>query len=389
MPLLGLYSFSQYTTPAGIPAGDLTGDTHANDPAAPGYSSGATTWIGQTFTFNGGAPTTLDITDDDNNFEDGYVETGAPQTLTSDVTIDGTTYAAGSVVENEFSLINAAGQEIYVVRIGGVNVGFTYAAGEEPTATETFTAQQGLDGAAYDNADGASTTAEPYANVMCFAAGTLIETTDGTRAVETLSAGDLVKTLDHGPKPILWMRTSDQPLDSVADDGMPVLISKGALGTRYPGSDLVVSPQHRILVGGAQLGDFFESEALAPAKALTGLPGVRHMQGKRQITWVHFAFETHEVVHSNGCLTESLLLGPMVINGMTAAERRQVSRIFGHAPSQDAPLNGPPARTPLTVQAAREVIEAGKGSHHRPKLVQTWILEPGIAHDALKQEQTA
>ncbi|NND42605.1 MAG: hypothetical protein HKO04_11080 [Silicimonas sp.] len=75
MPFLGIYSWSQYTTPAGIPSGDLTGDTTPNDPAAPGYSSSAPSWVGETFTFNGGAPTQIDINDDDGNFEDGYVET--------------------------------------------------------------------------------------------------------------------------------------------------------------------------------------------------------------------------------------------------------------------------------------------------------------------------
>ena len=63
MPFLGIYSWSQYTTPTGIPSGDLTGDTTPNDPAAPGYSSSAPTWIGETFTFNGGAPTQIDISD--------------------------------------------------------------------------------------------------------------------------------------------------------------------------------------------------------------------------------------------------------------------------------------------------------------------------------------
>lgn len=383
MPFLGIYSWSQYTTPTGIPAGDLTGDTTPNDPAAPGYSSSAPTWIGQTFTFNGGAPTTIDITDDDGDFEDGYVETGTPQTLTSAVTIDGTTYAAGSVVENEFSLINSAGQEIYVVRIDGVNIGFTYGSGEEPTATETFTAQQGLDGAAADNADGTSMSMEPYADIICFSVGTLIDTIDGKRAVETLQAGDLVNTLDHGFKPILWLRTNDQSLDSTQDDGKPVLISADALGPGRPSTDLVVSPQHRIFVGGGQLGAFFESEALAPAKSLTGLLGVRHMRGKRDITWVHFAFETHEVVYSNGCLTESLLLGPMVTNGMTGVERQEVDHIFGTPPSQADPLNGPPARELLTVRAARAAIAAGKKSRRQTKPLHKWELDLGMERDEL------
>ncbi len=357
MPLLGLYSWSQYTTPAGIPSGDLTGDTTPNDPASPGYNSGAPSWIGKTFTFNGGSPSSIDINDDDANFEDGYVETGGAQTLAQDVTIDGTLYSAGSVVENEFSLIDSTGQEIYVVRINGVNVGFTYASGEEPTTGETFTATQGLDGSPVDNADGASSSSEPYADVICFATGTLIDTPDGPRAVEDLQPADLVTTLDHGPIPIRWVRSSHQPLEAAEKDAKPVLIAAGALGGELPLQDLIVSPQHRILVGGhRQLQALFQTEALAPAKSLTSLRGIRNMQGKTKITWIHFACDRHEVVTANGCLSESLLLGPMVVNGLTAPERQALTDIFGSPPTPDSALNGPPARECLTVGAVRRKL---------------------------------
>ena len=51
--------------------------------------------------------------------------------------------------------------------------------------------------------------------VVCFASGMLIETPDGSRAVETLQSGDLVVTFDHGPQPIRWVRSSDHPLEEV------------------------------------------------------------------------------------------------------------------------------------------------------------------------------
>ncbi|WP_425452367.1 Hint domain-containing protein [Roseovarius spongiae] len=160
------------------------------------------------------------------------------------------------------------------------------------------------------------------------------------------------------------MRTSRQSLDGAPDDGRPVLISAGALGPGRPHADLVVSPQHRILAGGGQLCEHFAGEALVPAKALTGLPGVRRMRGKREIIWVHFACAAHEIVFANGCMAESLLLGPMVLNGLKQGERRELSRIFGRATRRGAPLNGPPARKLLTVRAAREVVEAEPGARN-------------------------
>ena len=95
------------------------------------------------------------------------------------MTVGGITHLSGTVIENEFSLIDSNGQELYVVRINGLNVGFAYATGEDPTNGDTFTAAQGLDGGPADNADGASSSSEPYAGIVCFALGTLITTPNG------------------------------------------------------------------------------------------------------------------------------------------------------------------------------------------------------------------
>jgi len=117
-----IYDWSLYTLLPAIPMADIEGDTHSNDPASPDYSPTAPSWIGETFTYNGGSSTLLEINDDDLDFEDGYVETGGTQTLAQDVTINGTTYLAGSVVENEFSMLDASGNEVWIVRIDGINV---------------------------------------------------------------------------------------------------------------------------------------------------------------------------------------------------------------------------------------------------------------------------
>ncbi len=192
--------------------------------------------------------------------------------------------------------------------------------------------------------------------VPCYAPGTLIATPDSPRAVEALRVGDLVDTLDRGPMPIRWLRAGEQPLEGAAPDARPVLIRAGAFGPGRPARDLVVSPQHRILVGGrGQLAGAFPGERFAPAKALTGLPRIRFMAGKRTIIWHHFALETHAVVTANGCLSESLLLGPMVIGGLTRAQRRRLSAIFGPAPSGGA-VNADPARACLSVRETQAVL---------------------------------
>ncbi len=214
--------------------------------------------------------------------------------------------------------------------------------------------------------------------IPCYAPGTLIDTPDGPRTVESLRPSDLVNTLDHGPQPIRWTRSGEYPLEEVDEDDKPVLIAADAFGNGMPKQDLIVSPQHRIFVGsGGQLDGWFKSESFAPAKSLTALPGIRHMKGKRNITWVHFACDQHEVVIANGCLSESLLLGPMVVNGLSRMERKALFDIFGAATMTDTALNGLPARECLKVSWVRhhlaECLE--QEQRHTAKEVENWGVE--------------
>jgi hypothetical protein len=215
-----------------------------------------------------------------------------------------------------------------------------------------------LNSVEYDRWGGLEQSSYDSVQFVCFANGTQICTSGGEAPVESLGVGDLVVTRDHGLQPIQWLRHDLQPLQDVCEHERPVLIRTGALGPGIPSEDLIVSPNHRILVGGSrQLQDLFRTEAFAPAKSLTSLRGIRHMKGKRHITWVHFACDRHEVVTANGCLSESLLLGPMVQNGLTAMQRRALTEIFGEATSPDGSLNGPAARDCLRVGEVRRSLK--------------------------------
>ena len=208
-----------------------------------------------------------------------------------------------------------------------------------------------------DMQEGTPTPGEP--GVPCYAPGTLIDTPDGPRAVEALQPGDLVLTRDHGAMPIRWTHQGVQRLEQVSDNARPVLIRAGAFGAGCPSCDMVVSPQHRILIGqDGQMQGLDSGPVLVPAKALTDLPRIRHMKGRRAITWVHFALDCHAVVMANGCASESLLLGPVVLRGLSFAGRRNLDRIFGKAATPDGALNGPPARPFLRVGEARRMLKA-------------------------------
>ncbi len=84
------------------------------------------------------------------------------------------------------------------------------------------------------------------------------------------------------------------------------------------------------------------------------------MRGKRQITWVHFACDRHEVVVANDAAAESLLLGSVVCDLLTAAERSLVYKIFGQDAQDDGALKGPKARPCPTVGMVRRRLNAVK-----------------------------
>lgn len=167
--------------------------------------------------------------------------------------------------------------------------------------------------------------------VPCFTAGTMIRTPDGQRPVEALSVGDLVWTRDHGPQPIRWRGARRLGADALAANAnlRPIRIRAGALGAGQPAQDLVVSPQHRILVRSAIAARMFGArEILVPAKQLLDIPGIEIDHEAVEVTYLHLMFDHHEVLMSNGAETESLYPGPMAVAALGAEAATEIRAIF-------------------------------------------------------------
>lgn len=160
----------------------------------------------------------------------------------------------------------------------------------------------------------------------CYAPGARIETPEGYCLVENLRPGDPVVTLNCGIQPVRWVWTGYQPLDDVKPHQKPVLISKDAFAPGLPDRDLIVSGQHRILLGvPGQIDQSFSEPVFVPAKALVGRPGIRHMAGKTTMQWHHFVCDDHCAVMANGIASETLLLGSQIVRNLTRIQRRQLS----------------------------------------------------------------
>jgi Ca2+-binding RTX toxin-like protein len=166
--------------------------------------------------------------------------------------------------------------------------------------------------------------------IPCFTPGTLIATPRGEVQVEQLRVGDRVITRDNGLQEIRWIGTralSRADLNA-APHLKPVLVRQGSLGNGLPERDMLVSPNHRLLVANDRTALYFdEHEVLVAAKHLIAGQGV-HTIESMGTTYVHFMCDRHEVVLSNGAWTESFQPGDLTLKGMGNAQRCEIFDLF-------------------------------------------------------------
>lgn len=302
------------------------------------------------------------ITFDD---KDGYLtddpfagSTVHDQQLTEATTINGKTYQPSDEhvrwkenppvnIENEYevTLFDAAGNCYRMVGVSitqGYNtevVGVMFEGPEPPPGTVLHYKQgisQYSSGQSMEITDAAST----FQVVVCFLEGTLIDTPEGPRQIETLAVGDRVLTLDDGPQPLRWTgRFEAFGRGALA----PIRIAKGTFGNRR---DLLVSPNHRMLLRSpaAEL-HFGHSEVLVPAKALVDGERVRPVP-MRRVVYHHLLLDHHAAVFAESIASETLFLGDITLSIVGTAAQADLRENFPHLMSMTLCRSGlTPAET--------------------------------------------
>lgn len=166
--------------------------------------------------------------------------------------------------------------------------------------------------------------------IMCFTPGTMIDTPHGPRDVASLLPGDLVLTRDEGPQPVHITSQRELSFDNLLEhpEWAPVLIRAGAFGPKCPTRDMLVSPQHRILLEGWKVQTHYgESEILAPARGLINNRSVMAAD-EAQVSYIHIGFETHQVITANGLPTESLDPAGLAKSTMADRAREELFDLF-------------------------------------------------------------
>ena len=120
-----------------------------------------------------------------------------------------------------------------------------------------------------------------------------------------------------------------------------------------PNRDLIVSPQHRMLISGARTALWFgDDEVFVPAIHLTCLDGVDQL-GSDPVTYVHFMFDKHHLVQGDGAWSESFQPGDLSLLGMDAAQRNEIVSLFPELHDDCADRVYPAARPTLSGREAR------------------------------------
>ncbi|KIN69800.1 putative hemagglutinin/hemolysin-related protein [Sulfitobacter donghicola DSW-25 = KCTC 12864 = JCM 14565] len=201
--------------------------------------------------------------------------------------------------------------------------------------TITFTPDDGYTGPAdvsytVSDGNGGEASANVAVTIPCFTPGTLIATPKGERKVEELEVGDRIITRDNGMQEIRWIGSRDMSGDELAakEHLRPVLIREGALGNGLPERDMMVSPQHRVLIANDKTALYFEErEVLVAAKHLTDMEGI-DVVDVSHTTYIHIMFDQHEVVLSDGTWTESFQPGDLSLAGVGDAAREEILELF-------------------------------------------------------------
>ena len=190
------------------------------------------------------------------------------------------------------------------------------------TFTNTDDAAGGLSGS-FTLSDGTLVNFSEIENIICFTPGIGILTPRGERPVESLRAGDLVITRDHGPQPIRWIGRRTVPgIDRFA----PVRVAAHVLdGARAP---LLVSPQHRFLFTGYKAELLFGcDEVLVAARHLVDGRAVTQEE-QAAVTYIHVMFDRHEVIYAEGAATESFHAGDIGISAISDQSREEMFSVF-------------------------------------------------------------
>jgi len=167
--------------------------------------------------------------------------------------------------------------------------------------------------------------------VICFTPGTRISTPDSTRAIADLREGDKIMTRDSGPQEVMWMerRRMTGARMFVMPELRPIRFRPGAFGIDRPDQELLVSPEHRMLIRGAVARSLFNTpEVLVPARDLVNGSTISVDLNIREVEYIHLLLPHHQVIWANGVEAESFHPASAALSALSDEDRARLLQQF-------------------------------------------------------------
>ena len=187
--------------------------------------------------------------------------------------------------------------------------------------------------------------------IICFTPGTRIATPDGPMLVEDLQEGDQVQTRDNGAQDIMWIgsRHMTGARLFVMPRLRPIRFCAGALGIERPDQELLVSPQHRMLIRGQTAHALFNTpEVMVAASELVNGTNISVDLNVREVRYIHLLLPSHQVIWANGVECESFHPASTALSSLDNTDKARLLAQFPDLKSD--PLNyGDYARRNLSV----------------------------------------
>ena len=115
---------------------------------------------------------------------------------------------------------------------------------------------------------------------------------------------------------------------------------------------MYLSPNHRVLVSNDKTAlHFDEREVLVAAKHMVNGDTIKQVESAGT-AYIHFMFDHHEVVLSNGAWTESFQPADSSLKGMGNAQREEIYALFPELQTHEGMVAYQSARKTLKAQEA-------------------------------------
>lgn len=199
--------------------------------------------------------------------------------------------------------------------------------------------------------------------MMCFTPGTRIRNGQDWCPVNDLRPGDKILTLDDGLQEITWIGHTHITAPELAanPDLRPIRVRADAIESERPDEDLIVSPDHRVLLrGGMAQALFSEPEVLVAARDLQNDASIYRDYSLLEVRYIHVLLPRHAVIWANDLPCETFHPQDMPVSALPKGQREY---LFEVRPDLMKPSNyGPPARRCLERPEAALL----RGAMHMP-----------------------